>query len=134
MKRLLLIFISWSVLLAGCSKNNEDAARKGVLNEHELSALLIDIYLAEAVADELPLPKDSSITYFFPYEQKLLKKKNIPDSVLKKTYAYYLSHPKEFEKVYDIVIDSLTVREQRTKTPHESAPKPSKPVRKQTRL
>lgn len=117
MKNFSLILILLSVLFVGCSKSKDDIEKQGVLNEQELSALLIDIYLAEAVADNLPLLKDSAIKFFVPFEQKLLKQKNIPDSVLAKTYTYYLAHPKEFEAVYEIVIDSLTLREQRTKEP-----------------
>ena len=39
---------------------------------------------------------------------------NLPDSSLKKTYQYYGDHPKEMEEVYDALIDSLSLREQRT--------------------
>jgi hypothetical protein len=84
-----------------------------VLTQPELSALLIDIYIAEARLEILHLPKDSTIRFFIPFEQKLLQTKGIPDSVLKSTYAYYLAHPKELEQVYDTVIDTLTLREKR---------------------
>jgi hypothetical protein len=114
MKNFSLVLISLSVLFAGCFKSKEDLEKQGVLSHQELTALIIDIYLAEGVADNLPLVKDSAMNFFRPYEQKLLKQKNIPDSVLMKTYDYYLSHPKEFEAVFEVVIDSLTLREQRT--------------------
>jgi len=45
----------------------------------------------------------------------LLQAKGIPDSILKKTYSYYLAHPKELEQVYDAVIDTLVLRDQRIK-------------------
>lgn len=118
-----LLFFLILIFVFGCSKK-EDAAKEGVLSQEQLSSLLIDIYIAEAVADNLPLLKDSAMTYFLPFEQKLLKEKNIGDSTLKKTYTYYLSHPKELEKVYEVVIDSLTVREQRTNIKNERVPKP----------
>jgi len=86
---------------------------KGILTQAQLSAFLVDIYLAEAKVDALPQVKDSSIKYFLPFEEKLLKQKGISDSVLKVTYAYYMAHPKELEQVYDSVIDSLTVKEKR---------------------
>jgi hypothetical protein len=99
------------IILASCKEKQPDE-RKNVLSQEQLSSLLIKVYLAEAVAEGLPYARDSSIKYFVPFEQKLLKSKNIPDSVLKKTYQYYIAHPKELEKVYDIVIDSLTLKEQ----------------------
>jgi hypothetical protein len=45
----------------------------------------------------------------------MLQAKGIPDSILKKTYAYYLAHPKELEQVYDAVIDTLMLRDKRTR-------------------
>jgi hypothetical protein len=87
---------------------------KEILTQEQFSALLVDVYMAEAKLETLPLVKDSSIKYFLPFEEKLLKKKGIADSVLRETYAYYMAHPKEFEQIYDSVIDSLALREQRT--------------------
>jgi hypothetical protein len=48
--------------------------------------------------------------------------------VLKKTYAYYLAHPAELEKIYDSVIDTLALREQRLK--NEDNPNKARPVSK----
>lgn len=96
-------------LLASCGQNERP---KDVLSQAQLSALLVEVYLAEARLETIPVPRDSSIHFFLPFEKKLLQAQGISDSVLKKTYAYYLEHPKELELVYDSVIDSLSVREQ----------------------
>jgi len=106
-------------LLAACQKN---AKPKDVLTQAQLSALLVEVYLAEARLDAIPKPKDSTIKYFLPFEEKLLKRLNISDSVLKITYTYYLDHPKELEAVYDSVIDTLTLREQRNQFVHKPKP------------
>lgn len=98
-------------LLVACQKNEKP---KEVLTQAQLSALLVEVYLAEAKLDAIAKPKDTIIKYFLPYEEKLLKRLNISDSVLKETYAYYLEHPKELEQVYDAVIDTLTLREKRS--------------------
>ena len=100
---------------------------KGILSQAQLSALLVDIYLAEARLDAIPKVKDSTIRYFVPFEQKLLQRHGVSDSVLKTTYDYYLANPKELEQVYDSVIDTLTLREQRANlTP--LSPKPVRPA------
>jgi hypothetical protein len=110
MQRLLIVFLIIGVV--GCR-----GAKKPdhILTHPQLSALLVDVYLAESRVETLPLSKDSSIRYFIPFEEKMLKAKGIPDSILKKTYAYYLANPKELEQVYDAVIDTLVVREQRAR-------------------
>jgi hypothetical protein len=80
--------------------------------------LLVEFYLAEARVNSTPIVHDSAVKLFFPFEQSYLRKKKVSDQVLKKTYRYYLDHPVEFEAVYDRVIDTLSLREQRAKSPH----------------
>jgi hypothetical protein len=109
-----LLFIGLFAFLLSCGeKKKEDT--KGILKKSELSAFLIEIYMGEARIDNLSLSKDSAIKLFLPYEEKLMKKFNLNDSTLKKTYEYYLANPKEMEAVYDAVIDTLSLREQKGK-------------------
>ena len=106
-KALIILILTFMV---SCQTNEKP---KEVLTQAQLSAFLVDVYLAEARVDAIPAVKDSTIKYFLPMEEKLLKNRGIADSVLKVTYAYYTAHPKELEQVYDVVIDSLTLRERR---------------------
>jgi hypothetical protein len=109
MQKLLLVFL-FCLLWSACSSPKKP---EGVLTQAQLSALFLDIYLAEARLEAMPMIRDSSVRYFVPFEEKLLKSKGISDSTIKKTYAYYLSHPKELEQVYDAVIDTLVLHDQR---------------------
>jgi hypothetical protein len=103
------------LLMLSTSCREKEKETKGILTKTELSAFLIEMYLAEARIDNLSIVKDSAIKLFLPYEEKLMKKFNLADSTLKKTYQYYIDHPKEMEMVYDAVIDTLNLREQRGK-------------------
>jgi hypothetical protein len=109
----LSIYILLLTLAISCQEKEKET--KGVLTQTELSAFLIEMYLAEARIDNISIQKDSAIKLFLPYEEKLMKKFNLTDSTLKKTYQYYIDHPKEMEIVYDAVIDTLNLREQRSK-------------------
>jgi len=109
MRNILIIFILGAIL--SCQTKEKP---KLVLTQAQLSSLLVDIYLAEARTESIPKGRDSTIRYFLPFEQKLLKGRGISDSILKLTYTYYMSNPKELEQVYDSVIDTLVLREQRT--------------------
>jgi len=105
-----------------CQSNKKP---KEVLTQAQLSALIVEVYLAESKLDAIAKPKDTTIKYFIPFEEKLLQRLGIPDSVLKKTYSYYIANPKELEQVYDSVIDTLTLREQKSHlAPMESKPQP----------
>jgi hypothetical protein len=108
MQKLSILFLSLAII--GCKGSDKP---NDVLTPAQLSALLVDIYLAEARVDNMPGLKDTTIRYFLPRERTLLHNRGVSDSVMKKTYAYYLDHPKELELIYDTVIDSLTVYEQR---------------------
>lgn len=120
MLKTLSIFILVSLL--SCQTKEKP---KEVLTQAQLSALLVDVYLAEAKVEALPLVRDSTVKYFLPFEEKLFKERGVTDSILKVTYSYYLSHPKELEQVYDSVIDSLVLREKRaSKVSAQSITKP----------
>ena len=106
-KALIILILTFMV---SCQTNEKP---KEVLTQAQLSAFLVDVYLAEARVDAIPAVKDSTIKYFLPMEEKLLRNRGIADSVIRVTYAYYMAHPKELEQVYDAVIDSLTLREKR---------------------
>jgi hypothetical protein len=110
---IVIIFFS----LNACKKESKPA---DVLSKEELSAVMIDLYLGEARINGFPINRDSSLRLFLPHESEILAKRNLPDSVLRKTYSYYLQHPEDFSEVYDIIIDSLTVREKRrSETPQK---------------
>jgi hypothetical protein len=106
-----LIFLLFS-LGTSCQKEKKQT---GILSEREMAALMVDIYLAEARITGALIPRDSGAGVFRPFEKKILEQRGVPDSILKKSYTYYLAHPAELEKIYDSVIDTLSLREQRLK-------------------
>ena len=84
-----------------------------VLSQEEMADLLVEFYIAEGKLNTSPIGRDSAMKLFLPFEQSVMKKRNLSDERLSKTYRYYLDHPVEFEKVYDAVIDTLSLRETR---------------------
>jgi Domain of unknown function (DUF4296) len=109
-----LLCVALILFLLSCQDKKKGEV-KGVLNKTELAAFLVEVYMGEARIDNLNLSKDSAIKLFLPYEEKLKEKFHLSDSMLKITYNYYLAHPKEMETVYDAVIDTLSLHEQRGK-------------------
>jgi len=100
-------------LLSGCQKQKRP---EGVLQPQELSKIMVEMYLAESRAGGYGLIRDSVVKYFMPFEEKFLANAGISDSTMRITYQYYIDHPEEFEKVYDSVIDTLSLREQKERT------------------
>jgi len=108
------LMIVWSLaaglLFFGCS---EQKVPKDILTQNQLTEIMIEFYMGEAKLSNYALSYDSASKLFIPYEESVLKRHNVPDSILLKTYQYYFDHPKELEKVYEILIDSLNLREKR---------------------
>ncbi len=108
------LMIVWSLaaglLLFSC---NKDQPPKDILSQDQLTQIMIEFYLGEAKLSNYSLPYDSASKLFIPFEESVLKKYGVPDSTLLKTYQYYFDHPKELEKIYEIVIDSLNLREKK---------------------
>ncbi|MBX2917329.1 MAG: DUF4296 domain-containing protein [Cyclobacteriaceae bacterium] len=88
----------------------------GVLSPEEFSQILVELYLAEARMNSTALQRDSAIKLFAAYEGKLFGHFNLPDSTLLKTQQYYVDHPQQLEKIYDSVIDTLSLREKKLRT------------------
>jgi len=108
-----LIFI-WSLMIGLiCFSCGKEEQRKDILSQDELTKIMIELYLGEARLTNSALAYDSGRKLFIPYEESVLKKYGVADSTLKKTYQYYFDHPTELEKIYAIVIDSLSLRERK---------------------
>lgn len=77
---------------------------------------LLDVYVAEQKIVMLNLPRDSAEFLFKELNAKVLESKNVSDSLLKKSFDYYLANPKQLEEIYSALVDSLNLREQRSTT------------------
>jgi len=93
-----------------CKKDKEPV---GILTQPQMVDWMIDIYLAEGRTQSFTFSRDSAYRLFLPYQDSLMRSKGIQDSVLKKSFQYYFENPAKLELIYDVVIDSLSLREQR---------------------
>ena len=106
-KTILVVVISL-LSLYSCKKTGRP---DDVLSQEELADLMVEFYLAEGKINTLGIQRDSAMKLFLPFEQSIMTKKKVSDETLSRTYRYYLDHPLEFEKVYDAIIDTLSLRE-----------------------
>lgn len=87
----------------------------GVLSRADMAAVMTEIYLTEARLGSTLFPRDSLALIFKARESAILDSAGISQDALKLSYEYYLQHPDEFELVYETVVDSLNLREQRAR-------------------
>ncbi len=94
----------------------QDKRPEGVLSPEEMSKIMVELYLAEARLNTRSIMRDSATRLFRPFEERFLREQGLADSTLNNSYQYYFDHADELEKIYDSVIDTLTLREQRAQS------------------
>jgi hypothetical protein len=84
-----------------------------LIKENQMIDMLVDVHLAEAVYHDRSR-QDSSIinTTSTDFYYSVLDKYEVPDSVFEKSFVYYLSKPKSFERMYRKVQGKLSEMEQ----------------------
>lgn len=108
----MIIILSFTagLLSTSCSKKQ---SQEEILPQDKLVNIMIEFYLAESRLGKLSIKQDSANKLFIPFEQSVLRKYEVSDSALSKTYQYYYDHPTEMEKIYEVVLDSLSLRERK---------------------
>jgi Domain of unknown function (DUF4296) len=116
----ILFMLGWMASVTFFVSCRSEKPPSSILPPEEMTRMIIDVYLAEAQVRSTNFPQDSAIQYFIPFERKWLEEHGQTDRDLLESYNYYLSRPKEFEIIFDAVIDSLSLREQRINHPKDS--------------
>lgn len=114
-----LTYLVAILIIVSCTQKNE--IPKGILPPEKMANILSQIYEAEDKATSIGLKYDSQKVVLRHYELMILEQNNTNDSVYKESFTYYLEHPQKLETVYDIVIDSMSLREQVIEANREKA-------------
>ena len=85
------------------------------MTQQQMINFLIDLHIVEARLNATRLPPDSINLFFSDIEDSLFRKYNVTDSIYYKSYQYYLENIFEMEKIYEAVVDSLSIRERMLK-------------------
>lgn len=111
MKKFFIILVISLFALQSCDKEPFEKP-KNLVQEKQMIDMLVDIHMADATYYEMQ--RDSSVmrssTTDFYYS--VLEKYHLPDSVFEKSFVYYASNPKKFEKMYREVMNRLSTLEQ----------------------
>ncbi len=111
MKKLFAILFIAVLAFVACDKlpveKPENLIKKGKMID-----MLVDIHIAEATYKHMRYDsvfKNSSSADFY---YSILEKYEVPDSVFEKSFIFYASTPKSFEKMYRKVMNKLSEKEQ----------------------
>ena len=106
---LILIILFW--VFGSCDKLPVEKP-ENLIKEKEMIDMLVDIHIAEATYRHLQYDsviRNSSSSNFY---YSILDKYQIPDTVFEKSFVFYASSPKQFEKMYQDVMNKLSQIEQ----------------------
>ena len=110
-----LIFSCLAFLLVVSCKREESPA--DVLSREQMVKVLSELYLTEEKVNKLSLNRDSATIVFNYFNDEVFRKLGTTDSVFRRSMDYYMERPKEIEKIYAALIDSLNLQEQRLSIP-----------------
>jgi hypothetical protein len=105
-KAIVLIFVG--LVLYSCDRQR---LPKGILEEDKMVELLIDIHLAEGLVSTFPIHYDSSRVLYPLFEKEVFRKHQVPDSVFRRSFEYYMRDTRVMDRLYARTIDSLHVIE-----------------------
>jgi hypothetical protein len=97
------IFLS----LSGC---NQDP-KKPPIEEEKFISIMIDIHLLEARLENLKQLNDTSFFAAGKGYEQIYKNHSVTKEQFRQTFDFYLNHPKQMDKLYEKIVDSLSEME-----------------------
>ena len=102
--------LSLSILIT-CHTEADGPLPEGVLKEDQMVDLLLDIHLYEGLTyKQRELPQDSMYKLQAYFRKAILLQHEVEDSIYELSLSYYETHPRQYHKVYERLIDSLAKR------------------------
>lgn len=115
MKKSFLILLA-GLLIQACT-SPLDPAPADLIPEKKMTAILVDVHIAESRVESMGLPHDSALVFFQHQQRQIFKKHRVPADQFFRSYDYYVTNVSELDKIYEKVVDSLSVKEVEASTP-----------------
>jgi hypothetical protein len=98
------------LLIQACT-SPVDPAPADLIPEKKMTAILVDIHIAESRIENMGLPYDSAAVYYQNLQKEIFKKHQVAPEKFFRSYDYYVTNVSELDKIYEKVVDSLSVKE-----------------------
>jgi hypothetical protein len=98
--------------MVSCNSETElDVKPTDLIAEKKMIDVLIDVHITESALSLKNFNRDSSLKLFAYYKSDIFKEHNITEKQFQESFDYYAKHSKQFDHMYEVVIDSLKVKE-----------------------
>ena len=108
-------------LLASCGQQDAKTP-KNLLPEQKLVQILADVHVAEARIENRIVYPDTAMMLYGLEQQRILEAHGVEEQLFRDTYRYYLSDIKKMDRLYEIILDTLSVREAKLRAGREAPP------------
>ena len=106
----ILLLVVYFLALSGCNSGQT----KEVLSEDQMVDLMMDFYLREARLKDIRVGEDSGAILFNHFRKLYNDQNQTQDSLIDESLHYYLADPVLLNRIYDRLIDSLALKEQKS--------------------
>lgn len=106
-----IILLCLTLLLSCNSETALDDKPNDLISEEKMIDVLIDVHITESALSLKNFNRDSSLKLFVYYQEDIFKEHQISEKQFQESYDYYAKHSKQFDHMYEIIIDSLKVKE-----------------------
>lgn len=106
------LIIVMIILVLACAKNK---IPKGILTEKEITPVLVELHLAEAIFTQRYSLEVIRENYQEDLYLSVLKKYKLDQKVFEASVLYYGKHPDKYKPVYDEVLNRLNEMEVKAK-------------------
>ncbi|MCP4522232.1 MAG: DUF4296 domain-containing protein [Cytophagales bacterium] len=108
MKKHLWIFFGLAFSLFSCKKLE---IPEDVIKQDKMVAIMIDLHIAEEVAQTKGWSYDSARVMFHSvYKLNVLNKHRVKRATFDSSYVFYERNPELMNKMYKVIVDSLSKR------------------------
>jgi hypothetical protein len=102
-------------VLLGCGQN-EPKRPAGLLPESQMVQILADVHIAEARIENHVVYPDTALMMYNIEQKRILLSYGIEEEAFRKTYHYYMNNIRAMDRLYETVLDTLSVREARLRS------------------
>ncbi len=107
--RAIAVVVSFALVACGSRSDKP----KDLLTKSQMVHTMTDLYLTEQRVVSLGVFRDSSMRIFGELSPKVFREAGTTDTIFRQSLNYYMAHPKDLEEIFNALIDSLNLREQK---------------------
>lgn len=102
-----------------------------------MAQILADVHIAESRIENRIHYPDTALMTFNQEQLRILKAHGVEEQDFKETYRYYLNDLRKMDKLYEVILDTLSVREAKARVGADSVatgPAPELPATPPVRI